>query len=97
MKTHALKAGEVGPAMSETYETVLSILVDRFKVDRATATSDSTLSDLELDSLFIVEFALTLEERFGVTISEDALSSSDTLSAVAELVDRRRREAGLAS
>ncbi|MCL6739243.1 acyl carrier protein [Streptomyces ossamyceticus] len=83
--------------MSETYETVLSILVDRFKVDRATATSDSTLADLELDSLFIVEFALTLEDRFGVSISEDALSSSDTLFAVAELVEQRRREAGLAS
>jgi acyl carrier protein len=83
--------------MSEIHETIVTILADRFEVDRVTMTPDSTLDDLQLDSLFIVEFALTLEERFGVAIGDDALNSSDTLSAVAELVERRRYEAGLAS
>lgn len=73
--------------MSATYDKLVDLLVDRFAVDRAEIRPDVTFEELEMDSLFLVELLLVMQSEFGVKISEDAASPSDTIEYAAGLVD----------
>ena len=54
------------------------------------ATSDNTWTDLDVDSLDLVELVKALEDRFGITISDDDLkpieSVGDAMSLTMRLV-----------
>lgn len=54
------------------------------------ATSDNTWNDLDVDSLDLVELVKALEDRFGITISDDDLkpieSVGDAISLTIRLV-----------
>jgi acyl carrier protein len=57
------------------------------------ATADNTWSDLDVDSLDLVELVKALEDRFGVTISDDDLkpieSVGDAISLTLRLVEAK--------
>jgi len=73
--------------MTTTYEKMADVLVEKFGVDRDELRPDVTFEDLEMDSLFLVEFVLTLQSELGLKIDEDAASPRDTLGAVAEILE----------
>lgn len=73
--------------MSTMYERMADILVTKFGVDRDEIRPDVTFEDLEMDSLFLVEFVLTLQSELGVKIDEDAASPRDTIGTVADLLE----------
>ena len=75
--------------MSVTPDAIANILVDRFEVERSEITPDSTLDDLKLDSLAIVDLQLVLEERYNVSIDGEAITPADSLPSVAQLVNER--------
>ena len=58
--------------------------------DAESATMDSTWGDLDVDSLDLVELVKALEDRFGITISDDDLkpieSVGDAISLTIRLV-----------
>jgi acyl carrier protein len=72
--------------MSDVYERLVNILVTRFEVEPAEAQPDVTFEDLELDSLFLVELALVVQEDLGVALDESATPRS-TIGSVAELIE----------
>ncbi|GGS19510.1 acyl carrier protein [Streptomyces aureoverticillatus] len=76
--------------MSETYDRLVDLLVDRFEVDRAEIGPDTRFEDLDMDSLFLVELLLVIQSEFKVDVGEDAATPGDTVTAVAELIDGRR-------
>lgn len=51
-----------------------------------TVRADQTLADLGLDSLMMVELALTIEEKAGVSVDEGSLSGDMTVGQLSELV-----------
>ncbi|MBN2475352.1 MAG: acyl carrier protein [Pirellulales bacterium] len=53
-----------------------------------TQESSALEGDLGLDSLDIVEFAMEVEEHFGITIGDDAVEQSRTIGAVVDGVLR---------
>ena len=57
------------------------------------ATLDNTWSDLDVDSLDLVELVKALEDRFGITISDDDLkpieSVGDAISLTVRLVEAK--------
>ena len=57
------------------------------------ATPESTWNDLDVDSLDLVELVKALEDRFGVTISDDDLkpieSVGDAISLTMRLVESK--------
>jgi acyl carrier protein len=57
------------------------------------ATPDNTWADLDVDSLDLVELVKALEDRFGVTISDDDLkpieSVGDAISLTMRLVEAK--------
>ena len=52
------------------------------------ATPDNTWSELDVDSLDLVELVKALEDKFGVTISDDDLKPIESVGAAIELTMR---------
>ncbi|MFJ9538355.1 acyl carrier protein [Streptomyces sp. NPDC101225] len=74
--------------MSAMYGRLVDLLVGRFEVDRAEIGPDTTFEDLDMDSLFLVELLLVIQSEFGVPVDDDAASPGDTITQVAELLER---------
>ncbi|WP_081239326.1 acyl carrier protein [Streptomyces viridosporus] len=70
--------------MPLTHDTVVSILAEVTGVDEKQLTSQTTLLDIEMDSLLLVEFAVVLEERHGVDVADNLDLTQD--STITELV-----------
>lgn len=56
-----------------TFEAIASVLVDQFHVEAAKATPETTLEQLGLDSLALMEFVFAMEDQFDVRIPEENL------------------------
>ncbi|NKZ06732.1 acyl carrier protein [Actinomadura latina] len=76
--------------MSDVYDRLVDLLVDRFEVDRAAVGPDVVFEDLDVDSLFLVELLLVAQSEFaGAELAEDLVSPSDTIGRAAELIERQ--------
>lgn len=74
--------------MNEIRDHVISLLVSKFDVPAEMVTTDTTLEDMDLDSLARVELLVTLEERWHISLTDDDDSSADI--SVEQLVQRVR-------
>ena len=52
------------------------------------ATPDNTWAELDVDSLDLVELVKALEDKFGITISDDDLKPIESVGAAIELTMR---------
>jgi acyl carrier protein len=52
------------------------------------ATPENTWSELDVDSLDLVELVKALEDKFGITISDDDLKPIESVGAAIELTMR---------
>ncbi|MBQ0891090.1 acyl carrier protein [Streptomyces sp. RM72] len=77
--------------MNEIYEQIKVVLGEKFGVDPGDITPDSTLADLELDSLAAVEVADVLQEVLGVPVDESRFGGS-TLRVIAEMLAEEREK-----
>jgi acyl carrier protein len=73
--------------MATAYDKVADLLVSRFKVDADKIRPDATFEELEMDSLFLVEFLLTVESDLGVRIGADSATPQDTIELAVQLID----------
>ena len=69
-----------------TFEKVAKILADYKDMDVSEITTDSSFTDLKLDSLDTVEIIMNLEDEFGVSIemSEDLKTVGDIVALLDE-------------
>jgi acyl carrier protein len=72
--------------MTAIYDTLVDLLVNRFQVNKDEIKPDVTFEDLDMDSLFLVELLLVLQNELGVEIPEEAATPRDTISQAAELI-----------
>ena len=70
-----------------TLEIVQDILTTRFDLDRAKLTPQAQLSQLDIDSLAVLELLFDIEDRFGLKIKDDVPSSLLTLQDVVSYID----------
>ncbi|QES30957.1 hypothetical protein DEJ47_35125 [Streptomyces venezuelae] len=82
------------PAMSTsaspaTAALITGLLVDRFDVDPAAVRPDARMTELLVDSLMVVEMAITLKDELRVDTTEDELREL-TFAEFAARVDERR-------
>ncbi|KKD07575.1 MULTISPECIES: acyl carrier protein [unclassified Streptomyces] len=70
-----------------TFEILSQVLEEKFGVLREDIQPDTVLEDIELDSLALIEVALTLQKQLGVVIPTEDLNSSGTVSDLFELVN----------
>lgn len=79
--------GTLSPAACELLSRVCAIAARQSNVDAATVSANTHLcNDLHFDSLDQVEFVMSIEEEFGVTVPEDRAQGVRTVGQVAELI-----------
>ncbi|MFI5753625.1 acyl carrier protein [Streptomyces sp. NPDC051569] len=72
------------------YDTLAHILIDRLQVRPELVSPEATPAALGLDSLFVVELSLVLEEESGLRVGFDELSEANTIAEIARLLQDRQ-------
>jgi acyl carrier protein len=72
--------------MTSIEERITKILLDYFKVRRESIGPDTTFTDLNFDSLVLVELTLVLDNEFGTVIEYGELTDTMTIADAANLV-----------
>ena len=71
-----------------TFEKVKAIVADKLGVDEAKITeSSSFVNDLGADSLDVVEFVMEVENKFEISIPDDAASQLLTVGDAVKYID----------
>ncbi len=73
----------------DTMEEVKKILAKR--VDISDLTLDSSLTDLGLDSLDLVEIMLEIEETLGIEFDNEEIAHLHSLKEVVDLIDAKKK------
>lgn len=87
-----LKIGSKDMSKEEIFTKIRDILADNFEVDKEKITDETNFtSDLDADSIDLVEFILQLEDEFGAEISdEDAEKIKTVGDAVNYVADHQK-------
>lgn len=74
----------------EIFTLIKDILVDTLAVDEEKVTAEARFQeDLETDSLDLVELIMTMEEKFGLKISDEEAQRIKTVGDAVEYVASR--------
>jgi|WetSurMetagenome_2_1015567.scaffolds.fasta_scaffold149502_1 acyl carrier protein len=69
------------------FEKIADIIAEKLGIDRKLIKPESTFEDMEVDSLYMLEVLLSIEEQFNVTI-EDA-SEIKSVADLCDLVEKK--------
>lgn len=78
----------------DTARRVMDVIAEKAMLDRESVTLSSTLEELGLDSLALVEIVFAIEEAFGIEIAynaNDPGSSDFDISSVGAVVESVRK------
>lgn len=71
------------------FENVRDALAQQFEIDPETITMETSLiDDLGADSLDVVELIMSLEDLFGITISDDEAAQLTTVRKIVDYLER---------
>ena len=71
------------------FEKVKEMLVEKLGISEDKITLESEIvKDLGADSLDLVEMLLSMEENFGVTISDEETENIKTVKDIVEIIDK---------
>ena len=74
-----------------TFEDVKDVIVDKLGVDADKVTPEARfVEDLGADSLETVELIMGLEDKFGVTISDEDAEGIRTVQAAIDYIESRQ-------
>ena len=73
--------------MGETFNKVADLLSEQLGISKSEISLDSdVIKDLGADSLDVVQLLMSLEEDFGITVSEEEASSLKTVEDIIKLI-----------
>ncbi|MBO1331442.1 acyl carrier protein [Streptomyces sp. VRA16 Mangrove soil] len=78
-------------SLRPTAELITGLLIDKFEVDPAGLSDDALMTDLLVDSLMVVEMAISLKDDLGVTVTEAELRELGLAEFTARVDARRTR------
>lgn len=66
------------------FEKVKAIVAEKLDIDPSLITMESSFSEMQIDSLYMVEIMLALEDEFGIMIDDagELLSIADLVAYV---------------
>ena len=71
------------------FENVRDALAQQFEVDPETITMDTSLvDDLGADSHDVVELIMSLEDLFGISITDEDAAQLDTVRKIVDYLER---------
>ena len=72
-----------------TSEKIIGYVSEQFGVDKDSLSRDTSfVDDLNADSLDVVELIMSLEDMFGISISDDDASQLDTVRRIVEYLEK---------
>jgi len=79
--------------MSSVFEVVRQVIVEIKDIPEEIITMEAKFEeDLEADSLDVVEMLMLLEEKYEITIPEEAAEEMKTVGDAVEYIEARLRE-----
>ena len=70
-------------------ENVRDALAKQFEIDPETITMDTSIvDDLGADSLDVVELIMSLEDLFGISITDEDAAQLDTVRKIVDYLER---------
>ncbi|MDQ1047468.1 acyl carrier protein [Streptomyces sp. V4I2] len=69
-------------------ESIATILTDNFDLDQD-VTPATRFSEIELDSLIMLELSVIIERKYGIKIAEDELVEAGSVAGVVALMESR--------
>lgn len=71
------------------FEEIRDIMVSTLDLDEEKVTPETNLrTDLDIDSLDLVEFVSEVEDHFGIMIPQDSLENIQTVNDFSALVEK---------
>ena len=79
--------------MQDIEKQVVAIISEHLGIKTEEVTPEKSVSDdLGADLIDLVEIIMTIEDRFGVAISEDEAEGLTTVSKMVEFIEKREEE-----
>ncbi|MET9900711.1 acyl carrier protein [Streptomyces sp. NPDC006446] len=75
--------------MSDTYERLVALLAEGFGLEAGEIDPELTFSELEMDSLALVELGLAAQQEFGVPLADEDIQSGDSISQAAKTIEAK--------
>ena len=75
--------------MTPMTDRIVAILTDKLDLDAPIA-ADAPFSDLEIDSLALLELSVLLEQEYGVRLSEEDILEANSAERVTGLMESAR-------
>ena len=73
------------------FENIVKTLAEQFEVEPESIDMKTNLvDDLGADSLDVVELIMSLEEMYGISISDDEAMQLDTVGKIVDFVESQR-------
>ena len=70
------------------FEKIKEALASQFEVDAATITPDTDIvADLGADSLDLVELIMSLEDEFGISVTDEAIYGYKTVGEIMAYIE----------
>ena len=71
------------------FDKIVDIIAEKLEIDRDLIKEDSSFHDMEIDSLYMVEIMLTIEDEFNILLEDasDLETVHDLCAYVESLMD----------
>ena len=73
----------------EIFDCVVTIIQERQGEDFVVTENLSLKDDLDADSVDLMEFILTIEDEFGIEISDEEIDNLNSVADVLEIIKNR--------
>lgn len=71
------------------FETVRDTLAQKFEIDPSEISMDTNIiDDIGADSLDVVELIMSLEDIYGIAISDDEAANLTTVARICDYIER---------
>ena len=73
------------------FDKIAKVLADQLGIDKSKITLESKIvEDLGADSLDVVELLMSLEEEYGITVSDDEAGAIRTVGDIVNLLENKK-------